>query len=198
MSVAKLPIPDVPSVDPGLRAFLEPVKIAIEQIGGRRGMKVAQLTRNATTGDLVNKVNELIELLQDTPVPDGPGLGARASEWASFTPSATGDTSGSGTVQDNGCVWRVADRLVHLFYDVTLTSVGTISGHLSLSFPNEVPLPRNAVAYGYGREIATTGSALTAAFSTAKGRRVRVQRYDDAVIATNDHRYTLHVRWPTS
>ena len=58
-------IPQAPgSPDGGRRAFDEAVKERLEVISGLRGSKIKLLDSTATTTDLINKVNELLQLLQ--------------------------------------------------------------------------------------------------------------------------------------
>lgn len=60
--------PAIPALDGvtdhGIRKVLAPLKECLEHLLGRRGTKIAKLGPTPTTGDIVNKINEIIDKLQ--------------------------------------------------------------------------------------------------------------------------------------
>lgn len=194
MTTRKFTIPDTAPLDEMLRNIIQPIKEGLEQVAGRRGVKVSLLTRNANTGDIVGKVNQLIELLQDTPVPTGPLAGARASEWIQFVPTVTGSGGGTGTITDHGCAWRVADRTAYVLYDFVLTA-GALTGFARASFPNDLPMPWFGQIKGFGRESVMTGSMLS--LVGGAGRTIELRRYDNAAMITVGYRFSGVALWPT-
>lgn len=61
-------IPAIPRVPPSgdmeRRGFDAKVKEAIEVVTGRRGTPIAQLSSNASSAQIIAKINELIALVQ--------------------------------------------------------------------------------------------------------------------------------------
>jgi hypothetical protein len=65
MSSKKPSIPSLDGIpDGGVRKILSPLKDIIEQLLGRRGGKIQHLGPTPATGDIVNKINEIIDRLQ--------------------------------------------------------------------------------------------------------------------------------------
>lgn len=64
MSVRKPSIPAVPKAGEPRANFDSSIKETIETIAGRRGQKIQPLPADATLAQVVEKVNELIGLLQ--------------------------------------------------------------------------------------------------------------------------------------
>lgn len=68
MTIYRREKPAIPlpvSAEPDLRVFAESVKEWLEVVQGLRGNpKIAKLPNNASTSEIVAKVNELIDLLQ--------------------------------------------------------------------------------------------------------------------------------------
>jgi hypothetical protein len=57
-------IPDMQGVPSDVAAVLGPVKANLEFLMGRTGTKIAVLGPTASTADCINKINEIINLLQ--------------------------------------------------------------------------------------------------------------------------------------
>ena len=57
-------IPDFAGLPRDVHRAIDPMKNNLEIITGRRGTKIALLGPTSTTNDLINKVNELLALLQ--------------------------------------------------------------------------------------------------------------------------------------
>ncbi len=58
-------IPDIPPGDAAMRRVLYALKENVEVVTGRRGGQVAPLASTATLADVISKLNELINRLQD-------------------------------------------------------------------------------------------------------------------------------------
>lgn len=65
MSTRKPTIPEVPPMDAAQRRVLQTLKENVEIVTGRRSGAVAQLETGATLEQVVVKVNELLQRLQD-------------------------------------------------------------------------------------------------------------------------------------
>jgi len=57
-------IPPVPKNDEARHRFDQAIKESVEIIMGRRGQAINRLESTATLGDVVAKVNEILDLLQ--------------------------------------------------------------------------------------------------------------------------------------
>ena len=57
-------IPDFVGLPVAVARVLEPIKINVEIITGRRGTKIAPLGPTSTTNDVINKLNEVLAMLQ--------------------------------------------------------------------------------------------------------------------------------------
>lgn len=61
----KRAIPQVPKPEQSRQSFDVAMKENIEVITGRRGDRVALLASTASTAEIIAKINELVNLLQD-------------------------------------------------------------------------------------------------------------------------------------
>jgi hypothetical protein len=57
-------IPSVQSLSPEMRRVVGPLVEVVETVTGRRVQKIEPLPANAGTGEIIDKVNEIIERLQ--------------------------------------------------------------------------------------------------------------------------------------
>ena len=63
--MSKPSIPGIRNVTPELMAVLKPLKENIEILSGRRGVKLTELNSNASTSDIIKKINLIVKRLED-------------------------------------------------------------------------------------------------------------------------------------
>ena len=63
-STMKPAIPSTQGLPSAVRAVVDPLKVNLEIIEGRRGTPIAMLPANPTAAQLASKINEILTLLQ--------------------------------------------------------------------------------------------------------------------------------------
>ena len=63
--MSKPSIPSITNVAPDVMSVLKPVKENIEILTGRRGVKITELKDNASTSDIIKKINLIVKRLED-------------------------------------------------------------------------------------------------------------------------------------
>lgn len=98
------------------------------------------------------------------------------SAWTTYTPTITAGAGAYTTITITDARYMKTGKTVVLSFRIGITTKNTASGAMRISYPAGVTLANDGYQIGSGREINTTGKALTI---TARTSYMEVNVYDN-------------------